>query len=219
MVATERSGPLPRHAGTWGDASHLIEILDVQPVGEVRYHATARADPRRPVVEGSQILGQAVVAASRHAPGRRVVSAAMVFTRAVDARDPYTIELDPISAGRTFTALGAQAIQDERTGPAGTLLLDVTAAAVIRHAEPVGDVAGADDAAPFDMGVTGREIRIVDGAYTGDLDAPVGPPALDAWVRFDEVPDDPPIHAALLAQFTGHLSIAAALRPHAGIGQ
>ena len=27
------------------------------------------------------------------------------------------------------------------------------------------------------------------------------------------------MHAALLAQFTGHLSIAAALRPHAGIGQ
>ena len=33
------------------------------------------------------------------------------------------------------------------------------------------------------------------------------------------MPDDPPIHAGLLAQFTGHLSIAAALRPHAGIGQ
>ena len=34
------------------------------------------------------------------------------------------------------------------------------------------------------MGVAGREIRIVDGAYTGDPDAPVGPPVLDAWVRF-----------------------------------
>jgi acyl-CoA thioesterase len=33
------------------------------------------------------------------------------------------------------------------------------------------------------------------------------------------VPADPPLHAALLAQFTGHASIAAALRPHAGIGQ
>jgi acyl-CoA thioesterase II len=33
------------------------------------------------------------------------------------------------------------------------------------------------------------------------------------------VPSDPAIHAALLAQLTGHLSIAAALRPHAGVGQ
>ena len=45
------------------------------------------------------------------------------------------------------------------------------------------------------------------------------PPTLDAWVRFRDLPDDGALHAALLAQFTGHLSIAAALRPHAGIGQ
>jgi acyl-CoA thioesterase len=38
-------------------------------------------------------------------------------------------------------------------------------------------------------------------------------------VRFRDVPDDPALHAALLAQFTGHLSIAAGLRPHEGIGQ
>jgi acyl-CoA thioesterase len=42
---------------------------------------------------------------------------------------------------------------------------------------------------------------------------------LDAWVRYRSVPDDPHLHAGLLAQFTGHASIAAALRPHAGIGQ
>jgi acyl-CoA thioesterase len=69
------------------------------------------------------------------------------------------------------------------------------------------------------MSVTGRDLRIVDGAYTGDPDAAAGPPVLDAWVRFREVPDDRPIHAGLLAQFTGHMSIAAALRSHAGIGQ
>ena len=41
------------------------------------------------------------------------------------------------------------------------------------------------------MGVTGRDLRIVDAAYTGDPHAPVGPPVLDAWVRFADVPDDP----------------------------
>ena len=60
---------------------------------------------------------------------------------------------------------------------------------------------------------------MVDDAYTGDPDAPVGPPVLDAWVRFREVPADPALHAGLLAQFTGHLSIAAALRPHVGVGE
>jgi acyl-CoA thioesterase len=69
------------------------------------------------------------------------------------------------------------------------------------------------------MSVLGRDLRFVDAAYTGDPGAPVGPPVLDAWVRFRRVPDDPALHAGLLAQFTGHISIAAGLRPHAGVGQ
>jgi acyl-CoA thioesterase len=38
-------------------------------------------------------------------------------------------------------------------------------------------------------------------------------------VRFRSVPDDPAVHAALVAQFTGHMPIATAMRPHAGVGQ
>ena len=143
----------------------------------------------------------------------------MVFTRAADAGAPYAIELDPISSGRTFTALGVRAKQVERTCAAGTLLLDVTAPDVIRHADPMPDVPGPYSSTPYDMSVTGRDLRIVDNVYTGDPDAPVGPAVLDAWVRFRDVPDDQPIHAGLLAQFTGHMAIAAALRPHAGLGQ
>ena len=58
-----------------------------------------------------------------------------------------------------------------------------------------------------------------EGAYRDDPEAPVGPPVIDAWVRFREVPEDPSLHAGLLAQFTGHMSIAAAMRPHQGVGQ
>ncbi len=203
----------------WGDAADLIGLLDVTPDDDLRYEAAGFSDWRRPVVEGSQILGQAIVAASRHAPGRRAVSASMAFTRAADARSPYAIELDPVSSGRTFTALGVRAVQGGRVCAFGTLLLDVTAPAILAHAEPPPAVAGPYECAPYDMSVTGRDLRIVDDAYTGDPDAPLGPPELDVWVRFRDVPDDQPIHAALLAQFTGHLSIAAAMRPHAGIGQ
>jgi acyl-CoA thioesterase len=69
------------------------------------------------------------------------------------------------------------------------------------------------------MSVTGRDIRVVDDAYSDDPAAPVGPPVIDAWVRFRHVPDNPFIHAGLLAQFTGHMPIAAALRAHHGVGQ
>jgi hypothetical protein len=63
---------------TWGDAADLIRLLDVQPTGERRtYRSPGRADWRRPVVEGSQLLGEAIVAASREVPGRRAVSSWM----------------------------------------------------------------------------------------------------------------------------------------------
>jgi acyl-CoA thioesterase-2 len=205
---------------TWGDAADLIEIIDVQPDGDGRYRSAVPCfDRHRPIVEGSQILGQSIVAASRHAPRRRVVSASMVFPRPADARRPYEIELDEVTTGRTFTALRAEARQGGRTRAFGALLLDVTAPDLIRHADPAPPAPGPYESMPFDMSVTGRDLRIVDDAYTGDPDAPVGPPVLDAWVRFRDVPDDPPVHAGLCAQLTGHLSIAAALRPHAGIGQ
>lgn len=204
---------------TWGDAADLIDVLDVRPDGDCRYVSVARDDHRRPVVEGSQMLGQAIVAAGRHAPGRRVASAHMVFLRAADARRPLAVELEELSAGRTFTGLTARVCQDGRVCASGTLLLGVPSVDVIRHEAAAPDTAGPYDSEPYDMSVTGRDLRIVDGAYTGDPAAPVGPPTLDAWVRFRTVPFDPCLHAALLAQFTGHLSIAAALRPHAGIGQ
>ena len=204
---------------TWGDAWDLVDVMDVRPDGAARYVSAARSDWRRPVVEGSQMLGQAIVAAGRELPDRRVVSAWMAFTRAADAAVPYALELDPISGGRTFSALGVRVTQGERTCAAGTLLLDVTAPDVMRHADPMPDVPGPYESTPFDMAVTGRDLRIVDDAYTGDPAAPVGPPELATWVRFRDLPDDQPIHAGLMAQFTGHMPIAAALRAHAGIGQ
>jgi acyl-CoA thioesterase II len=203
----------------WGDAADLIDILDVRPAGDGRFTSVGRADRRRSVVEGSQMLGQAIVAAGRHAPGQRCVSAHMAFLSAADPAVPLGFALDELRAGRTFSALRCTVRQDDALCAAGQFLLDAGAPDVIRHGVDAPDVPGPADCEPYDMGVTGREIRVAEGAYTDDPDAPAGPPVLDAWVRFDTVPDDPCLHAGLLAQFTGHMAIAAALRPHGGIGQ
>jgi acyl-CoA thioesterase II len=204
---------------TWGDARDLIRVMDVQPDGDRRYIGAPHTDGRRPVVEGSQMLGQAVVAAGRHAPERRAVAGNMLFLRGADAGKPLHFELDELSAGRTFTGLAVRVLQDGRCCAAGTLLLDATAPAVVRHAADAPDVPSPYECPPNDMGVTGRDLRVVDGAYTSDPDAPIGPPVLDCWVRFRDVPDDPALHAGLLVQFMGHMPIAAGLRPHAGVGQ
>jgi acyl-CoA thioesterase II len=205
---------------TWGDAAHLVDVMDVRPTDDPRsFVSVARSDEHRPVVEGSQMLGQAMVAAGRHVPDRRVVSATMMFLRAADAHIPLQLELAELSAGRTFSGLAVQVLQRDRICAAGTLLLDVPSDDVVRHAPDAPDVPGPYACEPYDMGVTGRDIRVVDGAYSNDPDEPPGPPVVDAWVRFRTLPADQPIHAGLLAQFTGHMSIAAALRPHAGISQ
>jgi acyl-CoA thioesterase len=204
---------------TWGDAADLVAVMDVAPNEDGSWSSVARAMPDRPVVEGSQMLGQAIVAASRVLPGRRVASAHLAFVRAADARQPLRFVLDEVSTGRSFGSFAVRVEQNGRACAAGTVLLGVPADDVIVHADPMPDVPGPYASAPYDMGVTGRDLRVVDDAYTDDSGAPLGPPELDAWVRFRSVPDDPALHAGLLAQFTGHLSIGAALRAHAGVGE
>jgi acyl-CoA thioesterase len=203
----------------WGDAADLVRILDVQPVGERRFVSAVHHDGGRIPVEASQMAAQALVAASRLVPGRRCVSAHLVAGRSADARLPLDLDVDVLADGRTMSNLLVHVRQGERRCATMQLLLDVTAPDVMRHHEPAPSGPGPEGSEPYDMWVTGREVRVVDGAYTDDPDAPVGPPEIDAWVRFDSVPEDPVLHTALCVQFMGHLSIAAAMRPHLGIGQ
>ena len=76
-VTDEAAGDAPRDVTrkrfpTWGDAAHLVDVMDVRPTDDSNrsFVTVARSDERRPVVEGSQMLGQAIVAAGRHAPDR-----------------------------------------------------------------------------------------------------------------------------------------------------
>lgn len=203
----------------WGDATDLVDLLDVRPDGVRAFVAGAHTDGLRPVVEGSQMLGQAIVAAGRLAPDRRVVSATMLFLRGAHSGLPLRFELTELTAGRTFTGLTVDVLQEGRRCAAGVMLLDVTAPEIVRHATRPPEVPGPYECPPYDMGVTGRDLRVVDDAYTNDAAAPAGPPVIECWVRFRALPDDPALHAGLLAQFAGHMPIATALRPHQGVGQ
>ena len=203
---------------TWGDVDHLVDLLDVRLDGPDRFVSVTRPDLRRQVVEGSQLLAQAIVAASKWAPDQRVTSASMVFSRAASPNAPMMFAVEPVAQGRTFSTLRVEASQDGRIRAPGLVLMDGGAPPVITHDEAPPSVPPPSECPPYDMGVTGRELRIVDGAYSPDPDA-VGPPEIDAWLRYRAVPDVAYLHDALVAQFTGHLSIGAALRAHAGVGE
>lgn len=203
----------------WGTTADLIELVDVQPDESGGWVGQARPGGHRGIVEGSQLLGQAIVAGMRFTGGRRVVHASLALPRPADNAEPVPIMIEEIAGGRSFSTLGIRALQHGRTCAAGTMLLDATAGDLIRHSEDAPEIGGPDAATPYDMAVTGRELRVVGNAYTFDPDAPVGPPRLDVWLRMHDIPDDRALHAGLLGHFTGHMSIAAALRPHAGIGQ
>lgn len=211
--------PSRKQFPVWGDLDDLVDILDLRPAGDGIFLSVTRSSRQRAVVEGSQMLAQAVIAAMRMAPGRRVVSAHMLFVRAARVDQPLRFEMGSVSGGRTMTALTARVAQGDRTVACGTLLLAVPSTDVIRHQVDAAPVTGPDHSDAVDMSVTGRDIRVVDGAYTNDPAAPVGPPAIDAWVRYRQLGSDPALHAGLVTHFTGHMAVAAALRPHAGIGQ
>jgi acyl-CoA thioesterase-2 len=200
--------------------SDVVRVLDeLRSDGPGRFIADPILERDRTVVEGAQLLAQAIVAAGREHPDRRPVSAHMEFLRAADGTLPIEFGLEALSDGRTFSGLRVDVRQGERLCASGNLLLDVTAPDVIRHHVGAPTVARPSDCEVVELGLGGQEVRVADGAFSGDPDAPAGPPEIDAWVRVVDAPDDPSLHAGLLTQFCGQLSIAAALRPHPGVGQ
>jgi len=199
---------VPEDVGTDGE--------DVGERGRHRFVGTSDGGVRR-VVDGSQLLAQAIVAASKVMPGHAVHSAHAVFTRAVDDVRPLWFEVEVTHQGRTFGGAVVSVGQGDRRCAVVSVLLGDTAPDVIRHTAAMPEVGGPADALAVTMPMAGRELRLVGVVDPNDPDE-VGPPVLDAWVHYDAVPDRPELARALLAHFTGHLSISATMRGHRGIG-
>ncbi|MGW0178110.1 acyl-CoA thioesterase [Nocardia sp. NPDC003345] len=200
--------------------ARMIEIFDVRadPVVPARYLGDSDGGSRR-VVDGSQILGQSIVAATRALPGRTVRSAHALFVSAADPDLPLDFTVTPIKTGRSYASVTVTVRQELRVRTSVTLLLDSPQPDLVRLDAPAGlPVAGPEHAVPADsLPLTGREVRIVGCADINDPDE-IGPPVVDAWLRYDDVPAADELRRAVLAHFTGHLGISTALRPHPGLG-
>jgi acyl-CoA thioesterase len=194
----------------------MLEVFDVEPVAPHRYVGQHDAGDRA-VVDGSQVLAQSIVAATKSCPTKVVRSAHAQLIAVVDASAPIELAVEVVREGRTVASARVVGSQGGRTKVDTLVLLDVVQPDVVRRSAPLPPTTAPDRAIPLHLPLAGREIRLVEVADPNDPDQ-VGPPVLDAWLRYDDPPERDDLTRALLAHFTGHLSISTSLLPHAGLG-
>jgi acyl-CoA thioesterase II len=173
----------------------------------------------RGVVFGGQMLGQAIIAASRHMPKKRVRSVQAVFARGAKVCDPVDITVESMHEGRNVGSSTVTFEQHGRLCARALMLLDVSEADLVRYEIAKPDVEPPDPSRARPNALTAPETIVV-----GDVDihdpALTGPPSLQLWIRFPQAPtDDPTMARALLAHATDGWLIATAMRPHPGLGQ
>jgi acyl-CoA thioesterase len=169
------------------------------------------------VVEGTQVLAQAIVAVAKRFPEKSVRSASAVFARAVLVGPPVELTVDVVAEGRTTATAVVSASQNGRRCITVTVFTDVPSGDVIRHHLPRPDVTAPSDANVSEMPMVGRQLRLVDVVDVNSPDE-VGPPELHAWLHYEPVPTRDDLAKALIAYFTGHLGISTTMRAHEGIG-
>ena len=198
----------------------LLDLFDVKPDGENRFIAETgpAGEDDRQVVEGTQVVAQAIVAVAKRFPEKSVRSVSAVFARAVMVgAGPVELELDVVNEGRSTATAIVAAKQNGKRCITATVLTDVPTPDVIRHHLPRPDVTGPADANESPMPMVGRQLRLVDVVDVNSPDE-VGPPELYAWLHYDPIPADDGMAKALIAYFTGHLGISTTMRAHEGIG-
>jgi acyl-CoA thioesterase II len=197
----------------------LLDLFDVQPSGSDQFSGDTgiAGDDERQVVEGTQVLAQAIVAVRKRFPDKSVRSAHAVFARAVMVGPPVEFNIDVVNEGRSTATAIVAVLQNGRRCITATVLTDVPSEDVIRHHLPRPEVAAPADANFSPMPMTGRELRLVDVVDVNSPDE-VGPPELYAWLHYDPIPARDDLAKALIAYFTGHLGISTTMRAHEGIG-
>ncbi|MGE0877793.1 MAG: DUF427 domain-containing protein [Acidimicrobiia bacterium] len=202
----------------WGDAKDLLHLMDVQPTDTPGHFTTPTWRTPRNVVEGGQMLGTALLATAKTIPNERVTYASMIFSKAANFDDPIDLYVDVVKPGRTFSTVEVRMDQNGSHRALGMFLMDGGSPDVIRHQLPMPNVPGPEGAVPHDFRMTGRDLRIIDGAYDPNPDR-VGTPEIYAWVKFREAPATQAEHVALFVQSMTHWTIAASMRPHKGFGE
>lgn len=209
----------------------VIEILDLEEIEQNHYRANSPNEGWQRVY-GGQVIGQALVAASRTVDiERRAHSLHGYFLRGGDTSIPILYKVDRIRDGKSFTTRRVEAIQNGRAIFTMSISFQV-AEEGLSHQFEMPDVPDPEDLRDED------ELRCEQAkdwpqefqdAYTFssaiqlrpidpiDLMAPRAmPPQQMCWMKSREVlPEDPRLHQCVLAYLSDWSLLDTATRPHA----
>jgi acyl-CoA thioesterase-2 len=209
----------------------LLALLELETL-EVNLFRGLSPDEDRQRVFGGQVAAQALTAAGRTVgDDRGVHSLHSYFLRPGDPNVPIVYEVDRIRDGRSFTTRRVVAIQH------GKAIFNLAASFQIHeagpdHQDPMPDVPDPDSLPTFKERIEPyldrfgpdfaewlvRE-RPIDSRPVEDprwLDPKPRPPEQDVWIRANgALPDDPLLHACVVAYASDLTLLDTAMFPHA----
>jgi acyl-CoA thioesterase-2 len=212
----------------------LVSLLDLEQL-EVNLFRGESLDRDRVRLYGGEVLAQALMAVGRTVePGRRVHSMHAYFLKLGDPKVPVVYDVDRIRDGGSFTTRRVVAIQH------GRAIFNLAASFHIDEAGPEHFDAMPDVATPDELPAVVRppddELEPIDrqGAphvvdalafrHIGEEWAPPGvnrgnpprDPDQDTWFRTrGRLPDDPLLHACVVAYASDLTLLDTAMLPHA----
>jgi acyl-CoA thioesterase-2 len=208
--------------------SDLLDLLDLEPI-EVNIFRGSNTDEDRQRVFGGQVAGQALVAAGRTVDRGDVHSLHSYFLRPGDPAAPILYEVDRIRDGRSFLTRRVVAIQHGRAIFNMQCSFHVHEEG-LEHQFPMPDVPDPatlptveERLEPFreqlDETWFFNRPRPIDQRFVGDLPwlrmGEPKEPCQQLWLRTNgKMPDEPLVHAAVMAYASDMTLYDSILRPH-----
>ena len=213
--------------------THLLDQLDLEQLEDNLFRGQS-TDLGNVSVFGGQVIGQALVAASRTVQDRTPHSLHAYFLLPGDVAAPIVYEVERIRDGKSFSARRVQAIQHGRP-----ILSMISSFQVpergLEHQVPMPDVPPPEQLQSYEdlraqwVAEAGplhpKILAALDRRLAMDfkpvrpwnlLKPSAGEPRQAIWFRaVDALPDSPMLHLGMLAYATDFNLIGTALRPHA----
>jgi acyl-CoA thioesterase-2 len=212
----------------------LIELLDLESI-EVNLFRGRSPNDRWQRVFGGQVLGQALVAATRTVDDERIAhSLHAYFIRPGDPKVPILYEVDRARDGRSFATRRVVAIQHGRPIFSMSVSFHVQEEGFFNHTTPMPDVPPPeelvsenklaekiiDQLPDFIAGwlSIARPVELRPVNPRNHLKPEVGEPVQHVWVKAtDPIPDDFALHQCILAYASDMTLLDTSLLAH-GIG-